>query len=155
MYQGLSNNSNVFNNPTLTCHPIIPRCVLLDAFTSHLVRYLSPHILTICRISYRQELSLSLKSSFYRFLPVRPAPVETTFSFSPGQQTLLAMMMSNGEMRQFPAENGTFNSEGFEDEFSDDMSCLSHAPATWHGKPERSFSRKTGRGLDMKEQRRK
>ncbi|KAH8589164.1 kinase-like domain-containing protein [Bisporella sp. PMI_857] len=41
--------------------------------------------------------------------------------------------MSNGEKSQYPADNGAFGSGRFEDEFPDDMSCLSHAPATSHG----------------------
>jgi len=43
------------------------------------------------------------------------------------------MVMSNREKPQYPTENDAFDSEGFEDEFPDDMSCLSHAPATSHG----------------------
>jgi len=35
--------------------------------------------------------------------------------------------MSNEEKMQNTAENSAFNSQGFEDEFPDDMSLLSHA----------------------------
>ena len=65
----------------------------------------------------------------------RIVPPEEPTSEKRTQSAMIMSQQEKAQVRKYPTKNGAFDSgsEEFEDEFEDDVSYLSHAPATSHG----------------------